>query len=259
MTNFEFCNTVIEIRKSDTNRYSFFANLQVTATGDPVNSWDPTGLTCQDVQQAVVQADNLHIQMDQASINALNRTCTHTMALNNYLIQGNVAVTTDQNHSLGHELWKSTVAVGNDLKGFAQGSASVVDPNVRCTGPMSSCYVGAVTTVTEGLIMSGASIYYGASALLAGEGASLPALAYSAGAEAIDAPNCYFSHDPLTCTAAVFGGVSVLAGAASFIGFGEAAVAGLGTFALNLGLAETVADIVGLIKKAADATCDIAK
>ena len=47
MTNFEFCNTVIEIRKSDTNRYSFFANLQVTATGDPVNNSDPSGMiTC---------------------------------------------------------------------------------------------------------------------------------------------------------------------------------------------------------------------
>ena len=70
------------------NNYDF-ASDPVDATGDPVNSWDPSGLTCQDVQQAVVQADNLHIQMDQASINALNRTCTHTMALNNYLVEGN--------------------------------------------------------------------------------------------------------------------------------------------------------------------------
>ncbi len=81
---------IIPAKPQETSLNSYqVASVSADATGDPVNSWDPSGLTCQDVQQAVVQADNLHIQMDQASINALNRTCTHTMALNNLLIQGN--------------------------------------------------------------------------------------------------------------------------------------------------------------------------
>ncbi len=132
-----------------------YASIPADATGDPVNRSDPSGLTCQDVQQAVVQADNLHIQMDQASIDALNRTCSHSRSLNTLLVQGNESSTGGQSHSFIHQLYTHYEAtmnvIGNTYHAFKNYDQCAMGPNATLSNDLN-CFNKDLNPVYAGFV-----------------------------------------------------------------------------------------------------------